>query len=190
MKKLIILACILIGSATVLAQKIQTDKVDGDGVRMISTEFVRINKGIVKHKLSLSLSCLQFKGINKYSLDLFIQAAFPLSINKGSILLLKLGNDEVITLHAKLEKEDNIGRYEGSAYGIAYRTYTIGTYYDVTEGLLERMAKFGVAKTRIEFATGNVDEEYDERKMGKIIKKHFDLINERLSKVTKITDDF
>jgi hypothetical protein len=111
----------LVLSIIASGQKIN-DKVNGDGSRYISTDYVKIYKSTDKYKNSILLSLMAYTdGTTIFSISMNITALVPITINDKATLLLKLSDDEIITLHALSSVEDDIGRYHSTIGSLKIR---------------------------------------------------------------------
>lgn len=188
MKKLVILIVAIIGIAfPITAQEITVDKVEQDGTRFIFCSEINPNKIFDKIKVFPFLSASQTKdGDVIYELMMRIPSSTPISMNKGAILLIKTGNDEVITLYNNSSCEDKIGTYIAS---LKSTNYNITATYTIKE---EDLIKFydGIKKLRFETSLDVQDKEFKSDKIGHEIMKEYELIKASLSKQKNITDGF
>lgn len=188
MKKLaIIIIAVFSIVFSISAQEITVDKVEQDGTRFIFCSEINPNKLLDKIKVFPFLSASQTKeGEVIYELMVRIPSSTPISMSKGAILLLKTGNDEVITLYNNISCEDKIGTYITS---LKCMNYNITPTYTIQE---EDLMKFydGIKKIRFETSLDVQDKEFKSDKIGSAIIKEYELIKASLSKQRNITDGF
>lgn len=122
-----------------------------------------------------------------YDLNIRIPSFTSISIKKGSVLLLKTLNDEIITLYCNSDYEDKIGKYVESA--IHSTVYNISPSYTMDEADIEKF-KDGIKKVRFEFPIETKDKEFSKDKFGKRIYAEYELIKEALTQKKDITDGF
>lgn len=99
MKKIVLLLLVIIPTIAFCAEpKIEFDKIDSDGSRMIGCNTIYIGKWTDKINVNLSISCIQIKENPNYQLSMRIFSYAPISVKKGGVLLLRFGNQTFITL--------------------------------------------------------------------------------------------
>ena len=192
MKKTLLLLLLLASSFSIFAQaEIAIDKANEKGERTIGTKPIDITKFADKTSLLASVSAISLihngeKNIS-YFLDMKIIALGQIATPAKGKMLLKLSNDEVITLESEQGQEDKIGQIEK---GLGLTTYRIIPMYSITPQQLELIASQGVKKIRIETTGEPIEKEYRKDKLGIAVKQQYALIKEHLSKDKKFSDDF
>lgn len=188
MKKLALLFISFICALYASAQEIEVDKVEQNGTRFIFCSEINPNKLVDSFKIFPYLSTMMTKeGATVYNLIIRIPSEAPISIKKGSVILLKTFNDEIITLYCNSDYEDKIGKYIGGA--LHTTVYNISPSYTIEEIDIERF-RDGIKKIRVEFPLETKDKEFSKDKFGKHIYTEYELIKEALTKKKDITDGF
>lgn len=168
MKKIVVLLLVIIPTIAFCTEpKIEFDKIDSDGSRMIGCNAIGINKWTDKISIGLSISCIQIKENPNYQLSMRIFSYAPISVKKGGVLLLRFGNDSIAQLNTSIEYSDKIGEYSSL---LKMREYTIYPTYDISEELIKTIAKYGIKKIRIETNLENIDRELNMKKLKEVAK--------------------
>ncbi len=181
MKKIVLLLLVIIPTIAFCAEpKIEFDKIDSDGSRMIGCNTIYIGKWTDKINVNLSISCIQIKDNPNYQLSMRIFSYAPISIKKGGVLLLRFGNDSIAELNTSIEYSDEIGKYDSYT---KLRQFIIYPAYDISEELIKTIAKYGIKKIRIETNLENIDRELNNKKTketAKFLGSQYALIQEAL----------
>lgn len=197
MKKLLTLLICAIFGISAYAQKIEYDKLNDDGFRLIGTTLENVGSMTDRIKAKLSLGAIVSPdGKSEYILDVFLTTGQAISAPAGARMLIKTKNGEVITLQERQGKslEDMIGkkRLIPELQNMVVTEYSIQLMYALTTEQIQQMSS-GVVKIRIELDGGsNYDKEWKKDKVGKILSKDFELVNNALSKDNRksFTDGF
>ncbi len=186
MKKLItLLVCALI-SISAYAQKIEYDKIDDNGFRLIGTTLENIGSMTDRVKAKLSLGAIVSPdGNSEYILDIFLTTGQAISAPAGARMLIKTKDGEVITLQERqgVTLEDMMGkkRMIPELQNMVVTEYSIQLMYALTAEQIQQLTA-GVVKIRIELNGGNnYDKEWKKDKVGKILSKDIELVNNALS---------
>ncbi len=186
MKKLItLLVCALI-SISAYAQKIEYDKIDDNGFRLIGTTLENIGSMTDRVKAKLSLGAIVSPdGNSEYILDIFLTTGQAISAPAGARMLIKTKGGEVITLQERqgVTLEDMMGkkRMIPELQNMVVTEYSIQLMYALTAEQIQQLTA-GVVKIRIELNGGNnYDKEWKKDKVGKILSKDIELVNNALS---------
>lgn len=129
-----------------------------------------------------------------YSIKIYIKDTTPQTLEKGRVLLLRLGNGQVIELYSEddITRADNI--YNNGHFGnFFYEHYTIIPSYKIDEVLLCDIIKHGVVKMRIETSSGYYDLPTNKMKgwrFPQILGALYELIKEKKETSNRVHDDF
>ena len=191
MKKLILLILAVSLFNNSFSQKIVVDKVNEHGERFVfcSEKFVTTLKDMTK--ISVSLHAAQKSDdAPLYSILIRILKVdgSPFSMPKGSRFLIKLTDDSVIELKSREECPGEL-KIDRTVNGWVKEIYEATPSFDITKEQLLKVFS-GVKKVRFETSLDNIDKEFDKDKIGVLLKKEFDLINEALSKEKDFSSDF
>lgn len=187
MKKLLLFVFISLSSIFSFSQTIEIDKVTENGMRLLIGSKEPIRSLTDKYYIFVSLNASQYHDEVTYSLSLRVNANIPISVPRGSRLLIKLKNDSVMQLKTITEESDKIGKVVTGA--IIHRNYSVFPNFDVTPEQIEAISN-GVKKIRLETSLDPIDKEFKKDKMGRIIKKEYALIQEALQKDKSFSDGF
>ncbi len=195
-KVISLLVCLLIG-ASAFAQKIEYDKVNNNGFRLIGTTPENIGSMTDRIKAKLSLGAMVSpEGKAEYILDVFLTTGQSISAPAGARMLIKTKDGDILTLEERqgVALEDMYGkkRMIPELQNMVVTEYSIHMMYTLTEEQVAMLLS-GVIKIRIELDGGNnYEKEWKKDKVGKIISKDFALVNEVLAKNNRksFTDDF
>ena len=142
--------------------KIESDKINSDGSRFISCNYIFVGKWTDRIRTNLSLSAIQIADSTNYYLSIKLNSLSHLTINPGSSLVIRFGDNEVVQLKTRIEYSDVVGRYDSYSH---MRTYTILPSYEIDSNLLDKIEKYGIRKFRIETTTENIDRELKDSKL-------------------------
>lgn len=155
MKKILfILLSFICLSANAITPEITYDKINSDGSRFISCNYIFVGKWTDRIKTDLSLSAIQQNDSTYYFLSIKLNSLSNLNIKKESSLLIKLGNDDVIQLKTNIEYFDLAGKYDSYSKMVIY---TILPSYEIDSNLIDKIQQYGIRKLRIETMTENID---------------------------------
>lgn len=165
------------------AQKIVSDEVDGDGMRIITCEEISI-----KPTFKLSLTSFRYKNMGGLRLTVFSVKTSDFTVRKDMKLLLKTINDEVITLESCETfpaLRDKIITDDGEVF-VGYVNVSL---YTMTEETIKKISK-GIKKIRQETTDGLIDVEIDDATIGSMLKQNFDLMEQAFKTPKSIYSDF
>lgn len=145
--------------------EITSDKINSDGSRFINCSNIFVGKWTDRTTTHLSISVIQFNDSAEYYLTVKVSLLVSVSINKGSVLALRFGDGDVIQLYTCIDYSDNFGRYDRYSGYVIYTTYPA---YKVDERILEKIARFGIRKFRVETSYDNIDRELDNDKLKEV----------------------
>lgn len=185
MKRILVLVMftISITLSTMAAIKIQSDDVSSDGIRTIIASFFNIYTETFSGG-SLCLQAIEFNTDNErthfYSLNFMLNDGV-FEIMKGSKLLIKLENGEIIELSAMIDvlKDYNM-----------IRTGLVSPTYLISKEDIQKISTNPVVKIRIETAIGMIDHDIKKNKFSKGIKESIVLIDNQLKTAKDIYSDF
>ena len=192
MKKTLLLLLLLASSFSIFAQaKIIIDKANDNGERIIGTSEESIRSFTDKIPLSVSISATVLNSNNSkvtiYTLGMLLTAQYDIKIPEGGKILIKLSNDEIISLQNNKEASDPVGELVPGTSTIIHYTRP---NYTINEDQLNKIASIGVKKIRIETNSDAIDKEFKKDKMGAIIKNQYAIVKDKISKDKKFSDDF
>ena len=165
------------------AQKIVSDEVDGDGLRIIMCEEISVTP-----TLKLGLTSFRYHGMGGLRLMVRTYRNSDTNVKENMALLLKNINDEVITLNAEdnfFASPEKIQPVDGDAY-VGYSTLSL---YAMTEETIMKISK-GIKKIRQETTDGLVDVVIDDVSIGSKLKQEYDLMEEAFKTPKSIYSDF
>ncbi len=184
MKKKIIVLVTMLMSMSILNLsakiKVEIDQVNPEGSRIIQTSWFNaytewstaggmcVGAGVVN---------MDDKKFLQYFINMTLNEG-GVNIDKGSKLLMKLGNNDII----ELEATDDF-QYD-------YRNFMTYPRYWVTEAQLLQMVSNDVVKLRIQTQTGFLDRVIKKNKISNGIKESVPLINAALKQQKDIYSDF
>lgn len=168
---------------TIFAEKVIVDKIK-DGFRIVQTErtpHVFLVGGTMNDG-AVSLDCWQKDGVKQYSIVLYFYSEY--NIEKGSKLLLKFNNDEILELYSS----SDIGHvWTGNAFA-QIPVYFVD--YNVTLEQLNKIMTQNIVKLRAETFSDHIDGKVYGKKFTKTINKDYGLIEQALKKEVSLYDDF
>lgn len=190
MKKTLLLFALVFISNCAYSQKLNIDTAESDGSRTLSTdvEYVASINDTDNINVSYGVVFMKFYGIERYYINMPISSPYNFKINKGSLLLIRIGNDEVIESKSTLDSEDSIG-------SIVSKKHTITGFYPIPYKDLKKIATYGIKKVRIEKVAievednaAKIDKEYNEygiESIKEVISSRLKLIDENKNKTFK-----
>ncbi len=185
MRKLILIALLVLSSIGASAQKIIMDKVESDGSRHIQTEYKTIYSKMFTAG-AISLYCLANESDTTFYISLMLNERKP-EIDQGRKLLVKLDDGIILTL----ENIDKIGPldYETRQVFNSVEYLVYPRYYVSLDDLMLMISK-GVVKLRIETDLDNFDRDIIKAKMSDYLENSLSKIIEVLSIKKDIYSDF
>lgn len=195
MKKNLLLGLLLFVCSFALSakSKINMDKISGR-VRVIQTEHTAHIFPYAKTltDCGISLTCIQDTNTQEtnWEIRVYIYSA-DADIAQGNKLLLKLKNDEIITLSANDNYSPEIMRRTTNVFGaILNDTYVVAPCYPISKADLDKIMTSDVTKVRVETYDDQFDGNVYGTKFSKTIKNNYILITSVLEKKKTIYDDF
>lgn len=184
MKRIILLLCLplILVSASYAKEKIKINHMK-DGYRIIQTERTH---HVFPYKRNLtdaaiSLDVIEY-GKKDYSICVYLFD--DLNIYKGSKLLLKLDNDEIIELESNLDSKT-----VRNVIFTVVQTITF-TSYMVTEEQIHKIIENNVVKVRMETSYDYFDAKVYKNKFSRTIENDYILIENALQEEISIYDNF
>lgn len=191
-KAITILLCLISVLSSVAKEKILMDDTE-NGVRTVATDFTD------SKKLFYAVSAQKHNGDTNIYWTIVLRMVmydYPIDgIDKDAPFLLRLGNDEVVELKCKEKVSDNIG--SPTLIGFCYKIYPS---YIISKTVLDKIAKFGIKKARIQFISDvdkkNMISEWEFTKQKDIDKvaakfsEKITLVESTITKSNDIRDDF
>lgn len=194
MKKMLLVLLTTLMTMSVTAQKIVYDKVEDNGLRIISCESETFKSFSDKTILSLAMSAAVKEGSVDYFIDVTLKSSEPISAPANARMLIKTQNGTVLSLEGLSNQTvaDNIGEVK-SVGGIIVKTFTILLSYKVTEDDINTLNAEGVAKIRIELDGDKpYEKSWKKDKIGSFLGKEFAILKEAVTidKRGSFEDDF
>jgi hypothetical protein len=188
MKKILLVAMVLLGCITAEAQSIISDEVKSSGVRVIVGETVAARDMKDKQVFFVGLSAINKGDSTLWNLAVKVIEWNAYRVNKGNILLIKTMNDDVIQLVADDDYDATVRNVHTEPF--VYSDYsTVALYPISTEDIAKLCA--GVKKIRQEVSIGDThDKDYKKDKIGSIITAELKLIRNALNEKKTIYDGF
>ena len=178
MKKMLLSLLITLLTMPISAQKIAYDKVEDNGLRLISSESETFRSFSDKVVLSLAVSATVKDENVDYFIDVTLKSSEPISAPANARMLIKTQKGTVLNLEGFSNQTvaDNIGDVQ-SISGIIVKTFTILLPYKISEEDINTLRAEGVAKIRIEL-DGNkpYEKSWKKDKIGSFLGKAFDLL--------------
>jgi len=161
-----------------------------DGVRVVQTErTAHVFSYTQMTDASISLSCVKTENICQYCINVFIFTNNDIS--KGNKLLLKLDNNEILTLAADTDAEtENLMTTQNVFGAITGKTDITHIPYTITIEQLQKIINNKVVKVRVETTLDAFDGKVYGNKFSKTIQEDYSLIQGALSQQKSIYDDF
>ena len=183
MKRILLLVLLCAICSIGYAQKIVSDEVDGDGMRIITCEEISVNP-----TFKLGLTSFRYKSMGGLRLMVFSFKTSDFTVRKDMKLLLKTINDEIITLESCetfSALRDRIKTDDGNVI-VGYVNVSL---YTMTEETIKKISK-GIKKIRQETTDGLIDVEIDDVTIGSMLKQDFDLMEQAFKTPKSIYSDF
>lgn len=165
------------------AQKIVSDEVDSEGMRIIRCEEISVSP-----TFKLLLSAYRCKDVSGLGLGVITYRTSYFIIKKDMVLLLKNIDDEVITLKSYdtfYASPEKIQPVDNNAYDSYYNI----SLYKMTEENIKKISK-GIKKIRQETTDDLIDEVIDDVSIGSKLKQEYDLMEEAFKTPKSIYSDF
>ena len=195
MKKMICVLYLLIASVVGIYAKpsIIMDKTT-DSIRIIQTERTTHIFPYKKAWTDCGLSLICIKNINTqetyYGIQVYIYDR-DTEIAKGNRLLLKLKNDDIITLFSKdFYSPEEIERRSNIFGAVIDRTYVVVPYYTILEEQINEIINSNVTKVRVETKDDQFDGNVYNTKFSDCIKDDYNLIQSVIENDKSIYNDF
>jgi hypothetical protein len=176
------LFCLSLFQNNSYAQKIAYDDIMNDGKRIIGTE--GIDEKIQDASYTFRLSVQSF--LDTKIFHLIVGSLW--TMDNASIILIRLGNDEVVKL---IPLNSNISQIDYPKFnpivGSTGNTGLLSTQkvnyfvsvYNLDYDLLNRIKQFGIVKLRISFGNSFFEKNWKKDELGKFLKKcHIQLENQ------------
>ncbi len=155
MKKILLLLFAL--CANMCFCQILIDDIDND-TRCITTNSDRIRPSSKMNAMDFSSSLIYnfITKEEKYKITFFIQSSFsPLWVDEGSVVAIRLLNDDVVSYKILSNIEDKIGKTRYNSLLKKIETvYTIGIPIVLTKEQWDKVTTFGWKKLRLTFCSG------------------------------------
>jgi hypothetical protein len=180
MKKMFCLVFALAMAIGASAQKINYDKVEDSGLRLIGCTSETFRSFSDKVILSMSMSAAIKDGVTNYFIDATLQSSEPISAPAGARMLIKTSKGEVFTLDgfSQSTTEDLIGNVK-SAGGIVVKTFSITLPYKVSPEEITQLISDGITKIRIELDGDKpYEKEWKKDKIGSFLGKEYKLLQQ------------
>lgn len=166
--------------------EIWDDAIDSEGNRIINCS-LRLTKSI-KHEISLGLCATKKTDQEKYAINFIISKANqPINVKQGSSILIKLGDDSVLTKTVSYSRE--FPPKFSTMFSVTTKIYTINFGVDFTEDEIESLEK-GIKKFRFEVNNDRWDVEMKKDNISQFLLDEYKLVKESLSKEKNFSDDF
>lgn len=139
-----------------------------------------------KHKYGL-IATLSPQGDTTFVLYIFFYKRdydLCLTINKGNILLLKLGDGTNLELKSDIRATTQQEIVAVAAYEY-YIAYWVDSYYSITEEQIQQIIETGVTKIRVQHRGGTFDRDIKRNKMSKHLAKAYPELKAKLSELRK-----
>lgn len=186
MKKFILFLLLAVCGISVHANEnyILSDDVTPEGTRMIKSNYGTVYADWGRGATG-SLGCIKTSsGEVVYLLTICFNEG-TLTMNKGSLLLLKLGDDSTIELKLSNEIGPADYSYQTTQYGTFYYVYAT---YEITEAQIQRMIDNGVTKMRVQWTGGNFDRK--PKRLSKHLSNVYPAVKNALNQQKSFYDDF
>ncbi len=139
-----------------MAQRISVDRLETDGRRQVMST----SKNVSLQGVSYSI-CLKVYD-NEYSRNWLILVASFRRIQENGILLIKLGNGDVLEFPCN---NLNVGDVTVSGFPVKYYS----SVYKVNEDELDKISKYGIIKMRITDGLSYREKNWKKDKLGKYL---------------------
>ena len=169
--------------------KIGSDLIGRNGIRKIITEPVEMKIGDASYKFYMTLnSSIESK---KY----YLGVGSTWKMQKGGILLLKLGNNETVKLTAsavtveKVDMPKDITILGGKQTGLSINKKVdyYSALYDVDANVLDGIKSHGIIKMRIEYKDTFFEQDWWSNELGKYITDSRKILDEQSKRPTTAT---
>lgn len=188
MKKLLFVLSLVLCISPIYAKEknyIANDNVDTEGWRTITSIYENLYTNWGSAASDGLAATVDPSGNITYFLKICLNEG-KLTMDEGSILLLKLGDGSTIEL-----KSNYIGpadyEYQVSSYGTTYFVYPI---YEITEAQIQKIIDSDVTKIRVQWTGGTFDKDIKKKKLSKHLSNVYPAIKNALNKEKTLYDDF
>src|SRR5574344_1370118 len=188
MKKVVLVFTLFIICMTSFGQSIAVDKTDKDA-RYIITSKVLCRNFTDRVVYSFGMSAIIIGDEQVFNLELDVVSNGPLTVEKGSHILIKTFEGNVIELTSTSKSSDNLGTIKDIG-GTLFTSYTIHPSYSINPAQIDSISKEGVAKIRVETSIDYLDKEYKKDKAGIVIAKDYELIKDAINTKKSLRDGF
>jgi hypothetical protein len=185
MKRVALFLLLTVLSVSVHSQKISWDRIEGGGVRHIGAKGLGLKIDNASYQFFLTV----FSGLYNQDYCLLISSVWHIQDN--CVVLLKLGNDEIIKLVA-----NNINKGEidwptyapiigGTKVSGVLTTQKVDYYssiYSLDQESLNKIEKNGILKVRIQYGNTYKERSWNRDRLGKHIKYSHEQIELQLQK--------
>ncbi len=170
---------LVVGIGEINAQKIENDSYTNDA-RFIVTSLEAARSFTDKVFISFGMEFFQPEGTEgDYLVAIKLVGSSDLQIPQGGRMLLKTNNGDVVQLEAL-----NKG-ISGQETNMGYTSFYVNASYPVTIDQLNELFP-GITKVRVELESAEpFEKEFSKDKIGKVLKKDYELIQGALSKNPK-----
>ena len=141
------------------AQTIEKDNVTSEGIRSIIGSLENVRNTTDKIVFSVALCNFSSENLSYYSLWIKATSRDPYKVEKGNHLLIKLANEEVITLEARISANASV-RDVHNVNGFIYSDYSTIVDYNIDKETRDRMYR-ELNERRIKIAEKINAAEYD-----------------------------
>jgi hypothetical protein len=174
--RFIILLLFAICSCSVLGQSIRVDRLETDGRRQVMSS----KKSVSMQGITYEFCVKVYDKEEKNRSWLLLVASFH-PIQENGILLIKLGNGDVLSLPCN---NLNVGKIYYSGINVDYYS----SVYEISERQLDRISRYGILKLRITDGLSYREKEWKKDKLGKYLGKCWEILSERIN-TTRIKRD-
>lgn len=177
---------------------IEANKQTTDGSKYVmSSRFIPTGKNSSideksKFVIQLGMSISQYSDSVYYDLNVFVETTSEhyVSVLKGSPLLLKLSDGEIIKLYCKDDAEDKIGYVVSAHYNII--SYSTTACYRISSKDVLKFKK-GITKVRLEINAEKYDMEFRKYKndeLGQFLLSAYSLVAQTMHNQTDFEEGF
>jgi len=167
-KVLLLIATVFLFTSGCSTVKIDKDYKVKNSERFISTKPVEMKIGEALYEFNLNLFIID--EIKTYA----ISVASSRLLQKDNIMLIKLGNEEIVKLSA-----NSVTSSQEINYYLAF--------FDIDSETLNRIDKYGINKIRIEYGNTFFEQNFLSNKLGKYISMSHRKIDEKINNLSKTT---
>lgn len=185
-KSLLLLLTIILSTAYGYAQKVNKDKTEEDGSRVILSESYNMYRKMNSAAGFYLAYVRSSTGTEEWSFEVTLNEG-KIIMDRGRKFLIKTDSGKII----ELENDKEIGPADYDYNVTRYGTdYYIKPSYILTEDQIKELYTSNIVKIRIETNGGSFDREIKPKKFAKAVKEMYDAINTAKSKETSVYDNF